>query len=169
MPGKSAPRRRVNRKRTGKPAYNGYEDGSAARKIDHVDANQTQDKKNDGSPAQDNRYARALSRGYVVFLTACCIFTTLLCVQYLQERSHLISLNDEIGILESRYNTIKGNNDARYNQIISSFTLEDVKDAAENRLGMHYAGADQVRYYSLSQDSYVRQYKEVTRTEQGAP
>lgn len=149
MPDSPARKRRVNQKRTVKQ--------------------KSAENKKDTSSAQEPKSSDALSRGFVVFLTTCCILTTLVCVQYLQERSHLISLNDEIGILESRYNTIKGNNDARYNQIISSFTLEDVKDAAENRLGMHYAGADQVRYYSLSQDSYVRQYKEVTRTEQGAP
>lgn len=86
-----------------------------------------------------------------------------MCVVYLQERSRLISLNDEIGVLESTYTGIKGDNDAQYNRIISSFTLEDVKEAAQNRLGMHYAEADQVRYYSLSRDSYVRQYREVTQ------
>lgn len=86
-----------------------------------------------------------------------------MCVVYLQERSRLISLNDEIGILESTYTGLKGDNDAHYNRIISSFTLEDVKDAAQSRLGMHYAEADQVRYYSLSRDSYVRQYQEVAQ------
>ena len=110
--------------------------------------------------------AIAINRLVVAFLAVCCILTTCLCVGYLQERAHLTSLTDEIGILESQYTSLKGNNDAKYNQIMSTFTLETVKDEALNRLGMHYADADQVQYYHLVQDSYVRQYQEVAQSDQ---
>ena len=72
-----------------------------------------------------------------------------------------LSFNDYIDGVEP----IKGDNDAKYNSIISSFTLETVKEEALNRLGMHYADADQVQYYHLVQDSYVRQYQEVTQAD----
>ena len=39
--------------------------------------------------------------------------------------------------------------------------IEDVKEAALMRLDMHYASSDQIEYYTLDQDSYVRQYKDV--------
>lgn len=166
MPGTTASNRRVNLIREPKLSYSGYEDGSAVRNLDEpvIDIPRKRSR-TERTGVSVRRKTAAISRGFVAFLAVCCLITTVLCVSYLQERSRLITLNDEIGILESQYTRIKGDNDAKYNQIISSFTMEDVKDAALNRLGMHYAGADQVQYYSLSQDSYVRQYKEVTQTE----
>lgn len=164
MPDTAAARRRVNY--YGRPAagYAGYEDGAAVRRLDGIATDIPRKRR---AAARTKNAAAAvpavLSRWFVAFLAVCCVLTTIMCVVYLQERSRLISLNDEIGVLESTYTGIKGDNDAQYNRIISSFTLEDVKEAAQNRLGMHYAEADQVRYYSLSRDSYVRQYREVTQ------
>ena len=165
MPGTAAYKRRVNR--YGKPAveYAGYEDGAAVRDLDGIAADIPRKKKRGAKKRAAASGAAVLSRWYVAFLAVCCVLTTIMCVAYLQERSKLISLNDEIGMLESRYTGLKSDNDAQYNRIISSFTLEDVKEAAQNRLGMHYAEADQVRYYSLSRDSYVRQYQEVEQSE----
>ena len=40
--------------------------------------------------------------------------------------------------------------------------LEDVKNAAINRLGMHYPDSEHMRYYTLTDDSYVRQYTDVS-------
>ena len=157
--------RRVNSRRNGSE-YIGYEDGSAARKLDDVGVlapPKVREKRRNLEKARAR--STALSKGFVAFLTFMCVAATFLCVVYLQQRSQHISLTDEIGVLESQYTTLKSDNDAKYNQIISSFTLEDVKDAALNRLGMHYAEADQVQYYSLDQDSYVRTYQEVTQAE----
>ena len=68
---------------------------------------------------------------------------------------------EQIAEKESEYNRLKNDNDARYNQVMGSVSMEDVKAAAENRLGMHYAGEDQIMYYDLTDGSYVRQYKDV--------
>lgn len=164
MPKTTASKRRVNY--YGRPAagYAGFEDGVAVRNLGDIAVDiprkkRASEKSTDASAAK----GAVLSRWFVIFLAVCCAFTTIMCIAYLQERSKLISLNDEIGILESTYTGIKGDNDAQYNRIISSFTLEDVKEAAQSRLGMHYAEADQVRYYSLARDSYVRQYQEVAQ------
>ena len=40
-------------------------------------------------------------------------------------------------------------------------TMEEVKDAALNKLGMHYAAESQIRYYDADDDCYVRQYESV--------
>ncbi len=161
-------RRRVNY--YGRPAaeYAGYEDGAAVRQLGGIATDIPRRRSRAGVRNHTSEAARraVLSRWFVTFLAFCCVITTIMCVVYLQERSRLISLNDEIGILESTYTKLKGNNDAQYNRIISSFTLEDVKEAAQSRLGMHYAEADQVRYYRLSRDSYVRQYQEVAQSDQ---
>ena len=164
MPKTAALNRRVNTYRGPRSGMETVEDGTAVRNLSDVAVDVPQKRRASRKTIAIGR-AAGLSRIFVVFLTICCVLTTAMCVAYLQERSRVISLNDEIGILESTYTGLKGDNDAKYNQVISSFTLEDVKDAALNRLGMHYAQADQVRYYSLQTDSYVRQYQEVAHAE----
>ena len=50
---------------------------------------------------------------------------------------------------------------AAANYTVHVAPLEDVKNAAINRLGMHYPDSDHMRYYTLTDDSYVRQYTDV--------
>lgn len=161
----TAIRRRVNSYSGADRRMTAYEDGSAARRLDGIATDIPARPKPRKRTVSAVEQAIAVNRLVVAFLAVCCILTTCLCVGYLQERAHLTSLTEEIGILESQYTRLKGDNDAKYNQIMSTFTLETVKDEALNRLGMHYADADQVQYYHLVQDSYVRQYQEVTQAD----
>lgn len=161
MPGTAA-YRRVDYLNGQRKRYTAYEDGNAVRKLREPAPQRSREQSERRAAALRARSRMAaLDRGFVLFLAMICAVTTMLCVAYLQQRSQLTTITDEIGVLESRYTALKSDNDAKYNAIISSFTLEDVKDAALTRLGMHYAEADQVQYYTLDQDSYVRQYKEV--------
>ena len=59
------------------------------------------------------------------------------------------------------YAHVAFDNDAYYKQAMASVTMEDVKDTALNKLGMHYASESQIRYYDSSNESYVRQYESV--------
>ena len=142
--------------------YGGYEDGSAVRKLDEYEPQPERRKNKDHSAAMKARArATAIGRGYVLFLAVMCVVSLALCVSYLRQKATITSQYDQIAVLESKYNQLKGDNDAVYNQVISSLTMEKVRDSAL-ALGMHYAGSDQVQYYTLSEDSYVRQYQEVT-------
>ncbi|MBR3396529.1 MAG: hypothetical protein IKG70_01590 [Lachnospiraceae bacterium] len=161
----TAIRRRVNSYSGANRRMAAYEDGSAVRRIEGIAADIPAKPKQRKRTVSAAEQAISVNRFVVAFLAVCCILTTCLCVGFLQERAHLTSLTEEIGILESQYTSIKADNDAKYNQIMSTFTLETVKDEALNRLGMHYAEADQVQYYHLVQDSYVRQYQEVTQAD----
>jgi len=96
-----------------------------------------------------------------LFLTAICAAALCICVYFLQQKAEITNQYETIAKLENRYNTLKDDNDARYNEVMSSVSLEDIKEAALTRLGMHYADAGQIRYYSVEDDSYVRQYREV--------
>ncbi|MCQ2500444.1 MAG: hypothetical protein MJ117_03730 [Lachnospiraceae bacterium] len=83
-----------------------------------------------------------------------------LCVQYLNLKSTLTTQIDTIEIMESELNSMKADNDAYYNQVQSSVTLEDIKNAALS-FGMHYATESQIEYYSIDESSYMRQYQDV--------
>ena len=143
--------RRVNsnRRRNGSAAQ------AAARTAVNAGQNQTQ------TARAERGRVRFVGGRYVISLTVICAVAFLLCVYYLQQKSALTTKYENMASLQARYNTLKNDNDARYNQVISSVTLEDVKNAAINRLGMHYPDSDHMRYYTLTDDSYVRQYTDV--------
>lgn len=135
-------------------------DGGAARELSTQPEKQRIQRKKVNHAAARAR-AVALSRGYVFFLAVICIFVSVWCVLFIRQKSTVTTQYESIAALESEYSKLKSNNDAKYNQVMDSVSLETVKDAAENRLGMHYASADQIIYYDLTDDSYVRQYKDV--------
>ena len=141
--------------------YSGYEDGSAVRKLEELPEEHRNRSQRQKKRAKSAGKVRSISRGYVVFLTIACIAVSVLCVLYLRQKATITTQYEQIAELESQYSNLRNDNDARYNQVLGSVSMEDVKDAAENRLGMHYANEDQIMYYDLSDGSYVRQYKDV--------
>ena len=139
-------------------------DGSAARKLEELpdqyeEHRARRRKKKKSASAAGLRYS--VSRGFVLFLAVVCVAVSALCVLYLSQKSAITTQYEEIAALETQYSQLKSNNDAKYNQVMDSVSLGDIKDAAENRLEMDYAGADQIIYYDLTDGSYVRQYKDV--------
>ena len=62
---------------------------------------------------------------------------------------------------ESKLSKLKADNDAYYNTVMASVSMDTVKEAALNRLGLKYQDESQVRYYDTKGNSYVRQYAEV--------
>lgn len=141
----------------------GYEEGSAVRRLEELPEQQRQREKSQGRKTQSRagRRAKSVSRGYVLFLAVVCVAVSALCVLYLRQKATITTQYESIAELESEYSRLKNDNDARYNQVMGSVSMEEVKQAAENRLGMHYAEADQIMYYDLTDGSYVRQYKDV--------
>ena len=134
-----------------------YEDGSAVRHIREEEQRQFAPRRRKQPAVKTG----ILGRGFVLFLTAVCAASLCICVYFLQQKAEITNQYETIAKLENRYNTLKDDNDARYNEVMSSVSLEDIKEAALTRLGMHYADAGQIRYYSVEDDSYVRQYREV--------
>lgn len=105
--------------------------------------------------------ALQMNLGYVVFLAAAAVLTVTICVNYLNLQSRYTSAQKENTVLSTRLSSMKLDNDAEYNRIISSVNLEDVKEQAMDRLGMVYASSDQIVEYSEAESDYAQQYKDV--------
>ena len=147
-----------------------YVDGNTVRVLDDYDeilarAERSRKRRIKRTRAQRKR-ARALSRsmgiGYMLMLTAVCAITLFLCVHYLQLRSQSINQNETIAAMESSLSRRKADNDALENQLQTSLNLEEIKNTALSRLGLHYATESQIRYYNADNESYVRQYRTVS-------
>lgn len=98
---------------------------------------------------------------YVAFLTAAAVASLFVCVNYLQLQAESTAYLKEVSSLESQLNTLKEENEAEYERVISSVDLEQIKEKAINELGMVYAGEDQIVTYDSQEGDYVRQYEDV--------
>ena len=106
-------------------------------------------------------HARTMSAGFVAALAAVCVVTLFLCIHYLQLRSQVIHQNELIAGTETALSRLKADNDAYEHKALASLNMEDVKETALNKLGLHYATESQIRYYNADDESYVRQYEKI--------
>lgn len=102
-----------------------------------------------------------MDRGYVAFLTIAALMTALVSAAYIKLQSEMTGRLKNIAALESTVSDLKADNDSTYKRISTSVDLDTVKDVAMNQLGMVYAGADQIVYYTVENDDYMNQYSEI--------
>lgn len=107
--------------------------------------------------------ARALQMnlGYVTFLAIAGVVTLFVCVNYLKLQAQNTTFRSQTASLESQLAELKQKNDAEYENAQASVDLEEIRDIAINKLGMVYAGEEQVKTYDDESSDYVRQYEDV--------
>ena len=66
--------------------------------------------------------------------------------------------------MEEELATLKEENTTRYNAIVDSVNLEEVRDRAINDLGMGYATSDQIIEYQNPVNDYVKQYESIPKS-----
>ena len=102
-----------------------------------------------------------MSRGYVAFLSACVVVVALSAVSLIQIQSQVTQRMEHIAALESQITDLKADNDARYKEIVTSVDLEYIKDVAINQLGMNYATAEQLIYFTVDNQNFMDQYGDI--------
>lgn len=112
--------------------------------------------------ARNRQKAMSMGRGYVVFLAAISVAVLLCCVNYLQLRSEVTGKIKSVAVLESELSELREENNAYESQVNSDIDLNRIKKIAIGRLGMNYPREDQKKTYSMSNNSYVRQYQDVS-------
>lgn len=145
--------RRVKRRQ----AY--YEDGNAARRLEEVPV---RPKKKLSKTAQKNRAKSTnMGKGYIVFLFLICALATGACVHYIRLTALVTEQKSTVDAKALELNELKADNDAYYSEIMTNVDLEEIRDRAINELGMDYATENQIKYYTLGNNNYVRQYQDV--------
>lgn len=102
-----------------------------------------------------------MSKGYVVFLAVAAIVTLFACVQYLQLQSEITNRSKTITSLQQELADAKEANTTKYNAIMNSMNLEEIRDIAVNELGMVYASEDQIVTYQSPTSNAVMQYASI--------
>lgn len=103
--------------------------------------------------AMDKGYLKAVLLSVTVCLAAVVMPLNLMAQNYRQKQ--------ELGRLESTFQQMKENNDATYNNLMSSVDYQAIRDRAINEFGMAYPSADQVVQYDAVESNFMRQTQSV--------
>ena len=83
------------------------------------------------------------------------------CINFLQKQALNTSYRNQVATQEAKLADLKERNDAAYESALKSVDLETIRNIAINKLGMVYAGEEQVKTYDDKSSDYVRQYSDV--------
>lgn len=136
-----------------------YVSGNVVRKEAVVAPKQVQQQKEVSQRVRTNRSkAMHMNRGYVTFLAVAAMVTLFACVQYLQLQSDITSRSKHITSLQQELSAAKEANTTKYNVIMNTMNLEEIRDIAMNEFGMVYANEDQIVKYQSPTGKTVTQY-----------
>lgn len=107
---------------------------------------------------QNRSKAMHMSKGYVMFLAVAAFIAVFACMQYLQLQSEITSRSQNITALQQELADAKEANTTRYNAIMNSMNLEEIREIAINKFGMVYADPGQIIKYQRPDGSNVTQY-----------
>ena len=101
-----------------------------------------------------------MSLGTVVFMLGVIALITTLLIYYITIQAEVKRTSQEIAEMEEELTQIRAENDAAYNEINDSISLDEVRERAIHELGMKYANRDQVVIYSTEEEDTVHQVME---------
>lgn len=105
--------------------------------------------------------ALRMSAGYVVFLAIAAIAALIVCTSYLKLQSEITSRSRNIASLQEKLADLKEDNITRYNAVLNSVNLEEIRDKAINELGMVYANPEQIIKYKSPTSNKVKKYEDI--------
>lgn len=136
-----------------------YVYGNAVRKEATVVQSPARQSKEVSQRVRTNRSkAMHMSKGYVAFLAVAAVVALFACMQYLQLQSDITSRSKHITALQQELADAKEANTTRYNTIMNSMNLEEIREIAMNEFGMVYATPEQIIKYQRPDGSAVTQY-----------
>lgn len=110
---------------------------------------------------QNRNKALHMSSGYVIFLAVAAVIALIVCVRYLQLQSEITSRSRNITALQEELADLKEDNTTKYNAVLDSANLEEIREKAINELGMVYASPEQIVKYKSATSGEVKQYEKI--------
>jgi cell division protein FtsL len=136
-----------------------YVYGNVVRKEKTVAPNVTREPKEVSQQVRKNRSkATHMNKGYVIFLAVAAMVALFACVKYLQLQSEITSRSKQITSMQQDLADAKEANTTKYNAIMNTMNLEEIRDIAIREYGMVYAEDDQIIKYKSPTGSAVTQF-----------
>ena len=105
--------------------------------------------------------AMHMSKGYVAFLAIAAIVVLFVCMRYLQLQSEISSRANHITALQQELADTKEANTTRYNAVMNSMNLEEIRNIAINEFGMVNATPEQIIMYKSPTGSMITKYADI--------
>lgn len=136
-----------------------YVYGNAVRKEEPSIVNPVRQPKEVSRRVRANRSkAMRMSKSYVAFLATAAMIVLFACMKYLQLQSEIASRSGNITALQQELADAKEANTTRYNVVMNTMNLEEIREIAMNQFGMVYADENQIIKYQSPDRSAVTQY-----------
>ena len=110
---------------------------------------------------KNRRQALHMNSAYVVFLAIAALVALIVCVNYVRLQSSITSRSKNITVLQKELADMKEENTTKYNAVMDSVNLDEIREKAEGELGMVYASPDQIVEYDDPATDYVKQYENI--------
>lgn len=110
---------------------------------------------------RNRKKAMHMNFGYVTFLAVAAIVGLLACIQFLQLRAEVTQRSNHITAMQRELSTLHEQNTTKYNAIMDSVNLEEIKLRAMDDLGMVYAEEGQIIEYDNPSNDYVKQHQAI--------
>lgn len=110
---------------------------------------------------KNRRQALHMNSAYVIFLTVAAVMALIVCVNYVQLQSRITSRSKNITAMQEELANLREENTTKYNAVMDSVNLDEIRDKAQNELGMVYASPEQIVEYDNPATDYVKQYEDI--------
>ena len=97
-----------------------------------------------------------MNSAYVIFLAVAAVMALIVCVNYVQLQSRITSRSKNITAMQEELAELREENNTKYNAVMDSVNLEEIRDKAQNELGMVYASPEQIVEYDNPATDYVK-------------
>ena len=112
---------------------------------------------------RNRRQSLRVNKAYVVFMAVAAVLALVVCVNYVQLQSELTKRSQNITALQEELAAAKEENTTKYNVVMDSVNLEQVREKAINELGMTYADDSQIVEYDNPSGDYAEQYEDIPK------
>ena len=100
------------------------------------------------------------SRGRLIRLVIAMVLTVLVCTVFLQMSFCVQQQTYRIAVLQKELNVLRQSNDDAQKRLEDAVTMQDVQQKAQ-QLGMEYPKAGNVVYYSVGDEDYMFQTRDI--------
>ena len=118
-------------------------------------------KKTSAQVRRNRRQARHMNMAYMIFLTFAAIIALVACVNMVKLQSSITSRTKNITALQEELADLKEANNTKYNAVMDSVNLDEIRTKAQEELGMVYASPEEIITYDSTAADYVEQYEAI--------
>ncbi|WP_033126497.1 MULTISPECIES: hypothetical protein [Eubacteriales] len=110
---------------------------------------------------QNQRRELRVGKRYVIFLSVAAVLALFICVNYVRLQSEIAGRSSNITALQEELADMREANNTKYNSIVDSVNMDQIKQKAEGELGMVPAQSGQIVEYDSPEGDYVTQYEQI--------